>query len=110
VSTATLSDLDRAVSLFHALSDATRLSILELLRDGERCVCELQDDIDAAQSRLSFHLRVLKEAGIIADRREGRWAYYRIVPEALREVHDLTVAMQPKKGALPVRRSDTCCR
>lgn len=101
-------DLDRAVTLFHALSDATRLSILEMLRDGERCVCELQDELDAAQSRLSFHLKVLREAGLVADRKDGRWSYYRIVPEALAEVHDLGVAMKPRKGTLPVRRS-ACC-
>jgi len=111
VTTATRSapDLDRAVMLFHALSDATRLSILEMLRDGERCVCELQDELDAAQSRLSFHLRVLKEAGLIADRREGRWSYYRIVPEALTEVHDHAVAMQPTKRSLSVLRDGECC-
>lgn len=102
-------DLDRAVTLFHALSDETRLSILEMLRDGERCVCELQDELDAAQSRLSFHLRVLREAGLVTDRREGRWSYYSIVPEALGEVHDLAVAMQPKKGALRVLRKGQCC-
>lgn len=102
-------DLDRAVTLFHALSDATRLSILGMLRDGERCVCDLQDELDAAQSRLSFHLRVLKEAGLVADRREGRWAYYRIVPERVAEVHDLTVALQPRKGALPVLPAGGCC-
>ena len=103
-------ELDRAVTLFHALSDATRLEILEMLRDGEQCVCELQDGLDAAQSRLSFHLRVLKEAGLVEDRREGRWSYYSIVPDALAEVHDLAVAMQPKKGALPVLRAGSCCR
>ncbi len=102
-------DLDRAVALFHALSDATRLSILEMLRGGERCVCELQDELDAAQSRLSFHLRVLKDAGLVADRREGRWSYYSIIPEALAEVHDLAVGLQPKKGALPTLRSGACC-
>jgi ArsR family transcriptional regulator len=102
-------DLGRAVALFHALSDSTRLSILEMLRGGERCVCELQDELDAAQSRLSFHLRVLKEAGLVADRREGRWAYYRIVPEALAEVHDLAVELQPRKGALPLLRAGSCC-
>lgn len=102
-------DLDRAVMLFHALSDETRLSIIEMLRDGERCVCELQDELDAAQSRLSFHLRVLKEAGLVADRRDGRWSYYSIVPDALAEVHDLAVAMQPRKGGLPVARG-SCCR
>jgi ArsR family transcriptional regulator len=95
--------------LFHALSDATRLSILEMLRGGERCVCELQDELGAAQSRLSFHLRVLKDAGLITDRREGRWAYYRIVPEALDEVHDHSVAMRPTKGTLPVLRTGECC-
>ena len=99
----------RAESLFHALSDVTRLSILEMLRDGERCVCELQDELDAAQSRLSFHLRVLKEAGLVTDRREGRWSYYKIVPAALGEVHDLAIAMQPRKGALPVRANGSCC-
>ncbi len=103
-------DLDRAVTLFHALSDQTRLSILEMLRGGERCVCELQDELEAAQSRLSFHLRVLKDAGLVADRREGRWSYYRIVPDALAEVHDLAVELQPTKGALPTLRSGACCR
>ena len=110
-------DLDRAVVLFHALSDQTRLSILEMLRDGERCVCELQDELEAAQSRLSFHLRVLKEAGLVTDRREGRWAYYSIVPSALAEVHDLSISLQPRlaprtasgKGALPVLRAGSCC-
>jgi ArsR family transcriptional regulator, arsenate/arsenite/antimonite-responsive transcriptional repressor len=111
MATAAALDLDRAVTLFHALSDPIRLSILELLRGGERCVCDLQDDLDAAQSKLSFHLKVLKDAGLVEDRREGRWSYYTIVPAALTEVHDLTVAMKPKKGALPVLRSGSgsCC-
>ena len=103
-------DLTRAVELFHALSDETRLEILEMLRDGERCVCELQDELGAAQSRLSFHLRVLKDAGLVTDRREGRWAYYSIAPEALAEVHDLAVGLQPKKGRLPIARTGACCR
>jgi ArsR family transcriptional regulator len=102
-------DVDRAVALFHALSDPIRLSIVQLLRAGERCVCDLQDDLDTAQSKLSFHLRVLKDAGLVEDRREGRWSYYTIVPEALAEVHDLTVGMTPKKGALPILRTGSCC-
>jgi len=105
----TAADVDRAVTLFHGLSDATRLGILEMLKGGERCVCELQDELDAAQSRLSFHLRVLKEAGLVVDRKEGRWMYYAIAPDALAEVHDLAVAMQPKKNGVPVLRR-ACCR
>jgi ArsR family transcriptional regulator len=80
-----------------------------MLREGERCVCDLQSDLDAAQSRLSFHLRVLKDAGLVADRKEGRWSYYTIVPDALAEVHDLAVAMQPRKASLRVLRTGSCC-
>ena len=101
--------VDRAVALFHALSDATRLEILAMLRGGERCVCDLQDGLDAAQSRLSFHLRVLREAGLVTGRREGRWSYYRIAPAALAEVHDLAVAMQPAASAPGTLRAGPCC-
>src|SRR2546423_15323283 len=69
-------DTGRAARLFHALSDTTRLSILQRLRLGERCVCDLTDAMDAAQSRLSFHLKVLKDAGLVTDRRAGRWGDY----------------------------------
>ena len=100
---------DRAVTLFHALSDETRLAILRMLRGGELCVCELQDELGAAQSRLSFHLRVLKDAGLVSDRREGRWSYYRIVPDALAEVHDFAVDLQPARGVLPIARKGPCC-
>lgn len=93
---------------FQAIAEETRFRIVQLLADGERCVCELQDELDAAQSRLSFHLKVLRDAGLVADRREGRWAYYRIVPEALAEVHDATVGLKPSRTALPVRQS-ACC-
>ena len=102
-------DLARAAQLFHALSDETRLEIIEKLRGGEQCVCDLQNDLDAAQSRLSFHLRVLKEAGVVSDRKEGRWSYYSIVPDALKEVHDLAVAMQPSKLRVHAHANGRCC-
>lgn len=76
----------RRAELFHALSDETRLAILEMLRGGERCVCDLQDDLDAAQSRLSFHLKVLREAGLVRDRKAGRWSYYALNADRLAEV------------------------
>ena len=102
-------DQARAAQLFHALSDETRLRIIEMLRDGERCVCDLQSDLDAAQSRLSFHLRVLREAGLVTDRREGRWSYYSVAPAALAELHDLAVALQPSKLRVLARSSGRCC-
>jgi ArsR family transcriptional regulator len=88
-------DVARAARLFHALSDETRLRILERLRRGERCVCELTDALDAAQSRLSFHLRILKDAGLVTDRRVGRWSYYGINVEALTEVGELAGELVP---------------
>ena len=106
---ATKLDPARAAQLFHALSDETRLGVLEMLKDGERCVCDLQTDLDAAQSRLSFHLKVLREAGLVSDRREGRWAYYSIVPGALAELHDMAVALQPSKLRILARSSGRCC-
>ena len=111
MSAATQVDLPRAAQLFHALSDPTRLAIVDMLTDGERCVCELQSALDSGQSRLSFHLRVLKDAGLVLDRRDGRWVYYRIQPSALVEVHDAAVQMQP--GMAGVRRAEPigrCCR
>lgn len=100
-------DLTAAARVFHALSDETRLAVVVRLRDGERCVCELMNQVDAAQSRLSFHLKVLKEAGIVDCRREGRWAYYWLKPESFEEVIDAVKALSPSRaGKLAAAR---CC-
>lgn len=103
------SDPHAAAALFHALSDVTRLEIIEKLRGGERCVCELTDALDAAQSRLSFHLRVLKEAGLVTDRKEGRWSYYALVPDALVELHDIVVSLQSSAKRRELRVTGRCC-
>jgi ArsR family transcriptional regulator, arsenate/arsenite/antimonite-responsive transcriptional repressor len=100
-------DLSRATQLFQALSDQTRLSILQRLRFGERCVCDLTDALDAAQSRLSFHLKVLKDAGLVTDRREGRWMYYTLSPNALNEVADLVESLASTPTA--AERRSGCC-
>jgi ArsR family transcriptional regulator len=84
-------NLGKTASLFHALSDETRLRLLERLREGEQCVCELTDVFKTGQSRLSFHLRVLKDAGLVTDRPEGRWIYYSLNRDALCELENLVV-------------------
>lgn len=61
---------------FHALSDSLRIKVLELLRKQELCVCELCEVLDVPQSKLSFHLKALKEAQLVRTRQEGRWIYY----------------------------------
>jgi len=67
-----------AVGLFKALSDETRLRILHLLFEGELCVCELMDALQMPQSRVSHQLSILKGAGLVTDRREGKWIIYRL--------------------------------
>jgi len=74
---------------FRALADETRLEILALLRGGEHCVCELTEALELGQSLLSFHLKTLKEAGLVSDRRQGRWTYYALEESALRETADV---------------------
>lgn len=106
MATRTRIDIARAALLFHALSDETRLRILERLRRGERCVCDLMDALDAAQSRLSFHLRILKDAGLVTDRRVGRWSYYAVNGEALNQVEQLAGELAPERAD---REAAACC-
>lgn len=97
----------KAVELFHALSDETRLALLDRLKDGEQCVCELTDAMKAAQSRLSFHLKVLKDAGLVEDRREGRWMYYSLNAQAIEELEELVGSF--KKAARAAVSAGRCC-
>lgn len=69
------------VTVFKALADGTRVRVLKLLSRGELCVCEIAAALALEQPRLSFHLRILKAAGIILDRRRERWVLYRLNEE-----------------------------
>src|SRR5205809_7323206 len=104
---AALPDTARTRRWFHALSDETRLEVVRLLSPGERCVCELQDVLDAAQSRLSFHLKTLKDAGLVTDRREGRWVYYALSGDALHQIAEFASDVKPGKHAGSCARA--CC-
>jgi ArsR family transcriptional regulator, arsenate/arsenite/antimonite-responsive transcriptional repressor len=66
----------QVIAGFHALSEPLRLQVLDLLRERELCVCDLCEALEVAQSKLSFHLKVLREAELIRSRQEGRWIYY----------------------------------
>ena len=68
--------------LFRALADATRLRCLMLLQGhDELCVCELTHALGVSQPKISRHLAQLREAGLVSDRRQGLWVYYRLHPE-----------------------------
>lgn len=64
------------------MSDPIRLSILDELSRDQRCVCELQEALDIAPNLLSYHLRMLREAGLVESSRRGRWVDYRLADDA----------------------------
>jgi len=66
------------LNIFKALSDKTRLRIIKLLEHGELCVCDIVAALEMVQPKVSFHLRVLKKAGLIKDRKQGKWMHYRL--------------------------------
>ena len=84
---------EQARLLLKALADPLRVQVIEALSGGERCVCDLTADLGLAQSKLSFHLKVLKEAGLLADRQEGRWIYYRLQAEPLAQLQTWLAAL-----------------
>jgi|SRR5690242_3878685 ArsR family transcriptional regulator, arsenate/arsenite/antimonite-responsive transcriptional repressor len=98
---------EHLLGIFRALGDETRLRIIERLRGGEQCVCDLTDELGASQSRLSFHLRTLKDAGIVTDRKDGRWVYYTLNAETFELVAQTLDELRPRpQGFRIIRRCD----
>jgi len=105
MATAALKSSGQVARWFRALADETRLGIVERLRAGERCVCDLTDDLETSQSRLSFHLKTLKDAGIVTDRRQGRWVYYALNPEAMEAMEDFVKTLRATSRLRVLARS-----
>src|ERR1051325_9015312 len=101
----TTRQLETTARVFHALSDPTRLNLVALLRGGEQCVCDLTDALEAGQSRLSFHLKPLKEAGILRDRRQGRWGYDALDPHVAAEPLQFVASITAARGGLRLAKS-----
>jgi len=74
--------LQELIKVFKALGDETRIRLLKLIQHRELCVCELMQALDMTQSRVSRNLGILKNAGLVIDRRDGLWVYYSINNEA----------------------------
>ena len=96
---------DQARQLLKALADPIRLDVVQALTAGERCVCELTEQLGLAQSRLSFHLRVMREAGLIEAREQGRWVYYSLRPEAIEQLQSWLAAI----AACSQQPARPCC-
>jgi ArsR family transcriptional regulator len=100
--------LEQTARWFHALGDETRLQIIDRLSEGEQCVCDLTDLLETGQSRLSFHLKILKDAGILKDRRDGRWVYYSLNPEAVEKLECFVGEL--KECCRRLRGVSRCCK
>lgn len=86
-------EIEATQTVFKALSNEHRIRILEALRDGELCACEIQVVLDAPQSTVASHLRELKDAGLVNTRRQGKWTYYRIGDTAVLQLLDIANAL-----------------
>jgi ArsR family transcriptional regulator, arsenate/arsenite/antimonite-responsive transcriptional repressor len=103
----TTTDLEQTSRLFQALSDPTRLRIVQMLARSECCVCDLEEPVGAYQSRLSFHLKKLKDAGVVSDRKQGRWVYYTLQREALEKLRAFLGEFEPAAWS---STEEGCCR
>jgi ArsR family transcriptional regulator len=102
-----LKDPEKTARWFRALADETRLRILDRLAEGEQCVCDLTGALEAGQSLMSHHLKTLKEAGLLRDRRQGRWVYYSLDPGAIETVKDWIEMLGD--SARRTRAAARCC-
>jgi ArsR family transcriptional regulator len=81
------------VKVFKALSDETRIRLLKLLQQRELCVCELMQALDMTQSRVSRNLGILKDAGLVEDRRNGLWVHYSLNEKSFNKYADLLLKL-----------------
>ena len=88
---------DGEVEVFKAAADTCRLRILKLLKEGELCVCEIMTALSKPQSSTSHHLSILREAGLVKERRDGKWSYYRLADGAVNEMIKQAEALKKKQ-------------
>lgn len=75
--------LKKQADVFKALGDENRLKIVQMLAEKDMCVCEIIDELSVSQPAVSHHLKNLKQAGIVEDRREGKWIFYSLSQKGL---------------------------
>lgn len=95
--------------LFKTLAHPVRLSILEILRDGEQCVCHMEAMLKRRQAYISQHLIVLREAGVVADRRDGWNMYYHVVKPEIFDVLDAMYALTGSRVKIRHQHANTEC-
>lgn len=103
-----LSHLNNA-SVFKAFCDETRLAILEMLQDGEKCACVLLEKVNVGQSTLSHHMKILVESGVVTARKQGKWTYYSICADGRKRALDLLETIT-KPLSTGESINETCCK
>ncbi len=98
--------LDMMETVLRALADRTRLRIVALLVGGETCVCHIHQSLNIPQPKASRHLAYLKRAGLLEDRKEGLWVYYRLASPADQVVRTLVASVNHCLGHLPTTAGD----
>lgn len=91
-------EAERLARVFKALGDPTRVRLLALISaqpDGEACICELTGPVRLSQPTVSHHAKLLVQAGLLSREQRGKWAYYRVVEQALQDLSD---ALQVRQG------------
>ena len=88
-----MSEINAPANLFKALMHPSRIAILEILRDGEQCVCHLEAVLGCRQAYISQHLMVLRDAGLVEDRREGARIFYRVIRPEIFDLVDAAIRM-----------------
>jgi ArsR family transcriptional regulator len=116
--------MDQLLLAAKAFADRTRVRVLAALRNQELCVCELCDALGVTQSTLSTHLQVIKDAGLVGTRKEGKWIYYALTPQVKRFIFvlfgaydkdldndkQLTTDSRRLAKRLAERDNGACCR
>lgn len=80
---------EKNARIFKALCDPNRLTVLGLLRSGEKCACHLLEELEIGQPTLSHHMRILCDSGIVQSRKEGKWSYYSFNPSGVEYAKEL---------------------
>jgi ArsR family transcriptional regulator len=91
-------DVWELIKVFRALSDETRMRMLHLLLDGELCVCEIMQALEISQTRASRNLGMLRDAGLLKDRRDGQWVHYSLDQEAAARYSELLELLRSRQG------------
>ena len=100
-----MSDCAKTAKIFKALCDETRVSIIQFLGSGEKCACHISEELDIAQSKLSYHMKILCESGLVESWYVGKWTHYQISKSG----SEAAIALLAELTSVIDSHGATCC-